>query len=354
MKMNEQLIDILETLSNIPALAGHETEVRRTIRPWVKNHVDEMRVDALGNLITRKRGTDPDNPLRVLVTAHMDEVGMAVVGYTSDGSLRFDTMGGISARLLPGLRVVVGEDKLPGVIGLTAIHRTKRKNFKKSPPIEGLAVDIGASKKEEAEGLAPLGAPIAFATKFRAIGPSVLGKAFDDRAGCAILTTLLQGERFPFELHGVFTVQEEVGLRGALVAAYATDPHVGFALEGTLADDLPKKEEDKDTSPTAELGKGPAITVMDRSYVTPPRLLQHIVQTAEAEEIPYQLKQPGISGTEAGAIHRARGGVPSVTIAVPCRYIHAPVSLTRRSDIEHTAQLVRAVLERLTPELFRL
>ena len=352
--MSEQLIDILETLSNIPALAGHETEVRRTIRPWVKDHVDEMRVDALGNLITRKRGADPDNPLRVLVTAHMDEVGMAVVGYTSDGSLRFDTMGGISARLLPGLRVVVGEDKLPGVIGLTAIHRTKRENFKKSPPIEGLAVDIGASKKEEAEKPRAARHAHRLCDEVPAIGPSVMGKAFDDRAGCAILTTLLQGERFPFELHGVFTVQEEVGLRGALVAAYATDPHVGFALEGTLADDLPKKEEDKDTSSTAELGKGPAITVMDRSYVTPPRLLQHIVQTAEAEEIPYQLKQPGISGTEAGAIHRARGGVPSVTIAVPCRYIHAPVSLTRRSDIEHTAQLVRATLKRLKPELFRL
>ena len=181
----------------------------------------------------------------------------------------------------------------------------------------------------------------------------MMGKAFDDRGGCAILTTLLQGERFAFDLYGVFTAQEEVGLRGAYVAAYTVEPDIAFSLECTVADDLPK-EEDEDVSPTTELGKGPAITVMDHSYVTPPHILRLLIEAAEAEQIPYQLKQPGISGTEPGAIHRAKGGVPSVTIAVPCRYIHSPLALMNRQDLENTLRLVRAALNRLTVDYLQL
>jgi endoglucanase len=191
-----------------------------------------------------------------------------------------------------------------------------------------------------------------FATKFRDLGHSVRGKAFDDRAGCAILAALLQEESLPFDLYGVFTVQEEVGLRGARVAAYAVNPNVGFALEGTIADDMPKEEQD--VSPTTKLGCGPAVTVKDRSYTAPPRLLSHVLQAAKAEAIPHQIKQPGISSTEAGSIQLARSGVPAITIAVPCRYIHSPVALTRRSDVENTLRLIRAVVARLTPETLQL
>jgi endoglucanase len=130
------------------------------------------------------------------------------------------------------------------------------------------------------------------------------------------------------------------------------EPDVGFALEGTVADDMPKQE--NDVSPTTILGKGPAITVMDRSYTSMPKLLSHVLKTGEAEGIPYQLKQPGISSTESGSIHYARGGVPSITIAVPCRYIHGPVSLLRRSDLENTLRLIRASILRLTPETLKL
>jgi endoglucanase len=224
--------------------------------------------------------------------------------------------------------------------------------MKQAPEISSLAVDIGAKNKDEAEGLAPLGTQIAFTTKFQELGTSITGKAFDDRAGCAILTAILQGERLPFDLYGVFTVQEEVGLRGARVAAYAVEPDIGIALEGTLADDMPKEE--KDVSPTTQLGKGPAITVKDRSYITPPRLLSHFIQTAEAKNIPYQLKQPGISGTEAGSIQYARGGVAAITVAVPCRYIHSPIALTRRRDVENTLNLVSAALNRISPELLKI
>ncbi len=348
---DDTLFDILETLSNTIGMAGNETEVRRTLRPLVEDHVDEMHVDPLGNLITLKRGAG-EVPLRVLVTAHMDEVGLMVMGHRSDGGLRVGTIGSINARILPGTKVLVGEDRIPGVIGLKAIHHTKPDQRKEAPSIESIVVDVGATSKDAAESLAPVGTTIAFATRFSRVGDSLMGKAFDDRGGCTILTALLQSEPYPFDLYGVFTVQEEVGLRGAKVAAYAVDPDVGIALENTIADDMPKGE-DEDVSPTTELDKGAALTVMDRSYVAHPPLLRHFTQTGDAEGIPYQIKQPGISGTEAGALHKVRAGVPALTVAIPCRYIHGPVALMRPEDLKNTLRLVEASLRRLTPDVVR-
>ena len=326
------------------ATSGDETAMRRALRPLIKDHVDEMRVDAMGNLITLKRGRG-EIPLRVLVTAHIDEVGLMVVGHASNGELQIQSVGGIDARLLPGLDVRVGKDQLPGVIGLQAVHRTKST---KVTPLEKLIIDIGASDKDEAKKLAPIGTRITFPTQAHDVGHLIAGKAFDDRAGCTALVDLVQGEPLPFDLHAVFTVQEEVGLRGARVAGYTVAPDAAFVLEGTIADDLPK---DEDVSSTSEIGKGPVITVMDRSYVADPRLLRHVVQVADDEGILYQFKQPGIGGTDAGTIHFTRGGVPSITLAVPCRYIHGPISLLDPQDLAHTATLTRAALQRLTPEI---
>lgn len=345
----ESLLTVLHTLSDVVAPSGHEIEMRRVLRPLLAEHVDELRVDALGNLIALKRGTGAV-PLRVMVAAHMDEVGLMVMDHTAEGHLRVKTFGSIDERLLPGLQVLVGPEQLPGVMGVQAVHRTKADSFERVTPLDSLVVDIGAASKDEAARLAPVGTIIGFATRFHEVGALVAGKALDDRAGCTTLVSLLQGERFPFDLYGVFTVQEEVGLRGAQVAAYALEPDVALALEGTIADDLPK---DEDSSPTTTLGQGPAITVMDRAVIADPRLVQLLVQTAQAEGIPYQFKQPGIGSTDAGTIHRARGGVPSVTVAVPCRYIHSPVSLLDPRDLEWTVRLLQAALRRLTPELLQ-
>ncbi len=340
------LTEILIKLSNVKATSGDETEMRRTVRPYVEEHVDDLRVDALGNLLTVKKGFG-EVPLKVLVTAHMDEVGLMVVDHDSSGLLHVRAVGGIDARLLPGLDVRVGEEQLPGVIGLQAIHRAKE-NAKKVTPLEKLTVDIGAASEDEAKNLAPIGTRVTFATEARRLGDLIAGKAFDDRAGCTTLISLLQAPPYPFDLHAVFTVQEEVGLRGARVAAYTVDPDVAFALEGTIADDLPKEE---DASPTSEIGKGPVITVMDRSYISDARLLRYTIRLAEELEIPYQFKQPGVGGTDSGAIHLARGGVPTLTVAVPCRYIHSPTSLLHPQDLERTATLMEALLRRLTPEV---
>ncbi len=317
--------------------------MRAVILDAIREHVDEVKIDALGNILAFKRGTGRDR-MRVMLSAHMDEIGLMVIGHNGDGFLQVREVGGIDPRLLPGTLVQVGRERIPGVIGVKPIHLVRGDEGDKVLQIEDLTVDIGATSKEEAKKLAPLGTPIAFATRFRELGTTVSGKAFDDRAGCAVLVELVRSERFRFDLHAAFTVQEEVGLRGAQVAGYAIAPDCAFALEGTVADDIPKE---KDTSPTSELGKGPAITLMDRSFIADRRLVRLLTDTAEALGIPYQFKQPGVGGTDAGAIHQTREGVPSVTVAVPCRYIHSPVSILSLEDLNNTLRLMRESLTRL-------
>jgi putative aminopeptidase FrvX len=336
---------ILRELSEAVGISGDEGDVRAVVLDAVKGHVDNIRVDTLGNVLAFKRGTGRQR-MRVMLSAHMDEVGLMIVGHTSDGFLQIRTVGGIHPRLLPGALLQIGPERIPGVIGIKPIHLLGVDDEnRKVPTIKDLVVDVGAKSKKEAKRLIPVGTFAAFATPFRELGPTVSGKAFDDRAGCAVQVELLRGERFRFDLHAAFTVQEEVGLRGAQVAAYAIEPNCGFALEGTVADDIPKPRE---VSPTTELGKGPAITVMDRSFIADRRLVQLLTSTARELDIPYQFKQPGVGGTDAGAIHRAREGVPSVTVAVPCRYIHSPVGLLSLDDFSNTVRLMRESLSRLT------
>ncbi|MEE9616325.1 MAG: M42 family metallopeptidase [Anaerolineae bacterium] len=339
---------ILKELSEAFGVSGNEDDVRAIVLDAVREHVDEVKVDALGNVLAFKRGTGRQR-MRVMLAAHMDEVGLMVVGHDNDGFLRVRSVGGIDPRLLPGTLLQVGSERISGVIGAKPIHLLKE-NADKVAKLEDLVVDVGAKSKDEARKLAPLGTYATFATRFRELGPTVRGKAFDDRAGCAVLVELLRGERFRFDLHAVFTVQEEVGLRGARVAAYAIEPDCAFALEGTVADDIPR---DKDVSPTTELGQGPAVTVMDRSFIADRRLVRLLTSTAEELGIPYQIKQPGIGGTDAGAIHLTREGVPSVTVAVPCRYIHSPVALLSLDDFNNTVRLMRASLARLTRRTMR-
>jgi putative aminopeptidase FrvX len=335
---------ILEKLSEAFGPSGHEQEVRVILRRAVEEHADRSWVDALGNLHVEKRGSARGR-LRVLVTAHMDEVGLMVIGHDDSGGLKVRTVGGIDDRVIPGALVWVGPERVPGVIGLKPIHLLEKGEREKVVEVQKLVVDVGAKGKEEARKLVPVGAFAVFATRFRELGPTVMGKAFDDRAGCAVLVEILRGKRPRHDLRAVFTVQEEVGLRGARVAAYAAEPDCAFALEGTIADDLPKK---KDVSPTTELGKGPAITVMDRSFIAHRGLNRLLVETAGELDIPYQFKQPGIGGTDSGAIHLAREGVPCATVAVPCRYIHSPVSILNLQDFEHTVRLMEEALARLT------
>ncbi|MBN1886394.1 MAG: M42 family metallopeptidase [Thermoflexales bacterium] len=341
---------ILDQLSNAPGVSGNEEPVRQIILKAIKPHVDEWRVDTLGNVLALKKAAPGAPAFKVMLDAHMDEVGLMITGHDSSGGLRFKTVGGIDARILPGKSLRIGPDQIPGVIGAKPIHLTDEREENQVVKVEAMLIDIGASSREEAEKAVEIGQYANFATRYRRLGRVVTGKAFDDRAGCAVLVELLSRERFNFELHAAFTVQEEVGLRGARVAAFAIEPDCAFILEGTVCDDLPK---DKDLSPTTELGKGPAISIMDRSLFVSRPMLDHVVNTAKAAGIPYQFKQPGIGGTDGGATTRSKAGVPSLPVSVPCRYIHSPVSMMALADFRNTVRLMRESLARLTPDVVR-
>ncbi len=338
---------LLEDLSNAFGPPGAEDEVRRILARALRDHVDDLRTDALGNLIAFKAGHGPEPRQRVMLDAHTDEVGLMVTDIKKTGMLGFRTIGGIDDRLLLSKAVVIGQNRLSGVITTPPVHLTDGDERNKVIKTKDMMIDIGTSTAEAAEKLVQLGDYGVFATQFEVLTDDglrvVKGKAFDDRAGCAVAAAVAAGQ-YPFDLYLSFSAQEEVGLRGAGVAAYAIRPDYAFALEGTFCDDLPK---DADVSPTTELGKGPAITVMDRSFIADQRLVRLLRETAEAEGIPYQFKQPGKGGTDAGAIHLSRAGVPSAALSVPCRYIHAPAALLSLNDFEHTIALLRAALERL-------
>jgi endoglucanase len=211
--------------------------------------------------------------------------------------------------------------------------------------MDSLIIDVGASSKSEAEGVASVGDVATFLTPFTDLGTTFMGKAFDDRAGCAALIELVRGERLAFDLYAVFTVQEEVGLRGARVSAYAVEPDAAFVLDCTPANDMPKK---KDVSPNTELGEGPAIYVMSGRTISDRRLVDLLMQAGDEEDIPYQIRQPGGGGTDAGTIQLARTGVPVVSVSVPGRYVHSPAAIISRQDFENTPRLIRAALSRLT------
>lgn len=327
----------LQQLSELRGISGDERGVRKWIEDAIRDHVDEMRVDTMGNLLVVKNGRGKGRRLRVMVDAHMDEVGLMVVGYNGNGGLKVRDVGTLDPRILPGKVVWVGAERVPGVIGVSPVHLTRDTSI--APKIDSLSVDVGATSKEQAEGIARLGTSITFSTTYRALsGGKVSGKAFDDRAGCAMLIELLRGTRLAVDLLAAFTVQEEIGLRGAQVAAFALKPDAAFALDATPANDMPMEE---DRSPNTRLGNGPAVYVMLGGGVSDPRMVQHVLKVAEKKNLRYQVRQPGGGGTDANAIARSRSGVPSVSISVPCRYIHSPVSVLSLADLRRTVELVR-------------
>lgn len=343
---------LLERLSNEFGPSGRERAVRALIKAEVEPVCDRVEVDALGNLIAFKAGTGPEPRLKVMLAAHMDEVGFMITEVGKDGLLSFRAVGGLDARMLLAKRVVIGDERVPGVIGAPVPHLQTPESARKVPEIDDLSIDIGATDDKAAGSKVKVGDYAAFATRFNILStdpawPTVRGKAFDDRAGCTALIGLL-AERYPVDLYAVFTVQEEVGLRGARVAAHRVEPDAAISLEGTICNDLPQ-EPDEDTTPVTRLGDGPAITLMDRSLVSHPGLVRLLQEVAESEGIRVQYKAPGLGGTDSGAIHLTRAGVPSITVAVPCRYIHGPAAILNLNDLQNTVRLVAAALRRIEP-----
>ena len=331
---------LLKTLSELNGASGAEKPVRDYLREVLKPHADEIMVDKMGNLIVKKRGR-LDGP-RVMLAAHMDEVALMITELTAEGFLKFRPVGGMDPRILLGKVVRVGEQRLSGVIGSKAIHLTKVQERQKSLDFDQLSIDLGAKSKEQAENLVQLGDYAYFETEFEPLGEGYFkGKALDDRVGCAVLVEILQRE-YDCPVVGVFTVQEEVGLRGAKVAAYQVEPDFAIVLEGTVSGDMPDVE-DRDW--VTEVGQGPACSLMDKATLYQPRLIQQVAELAREKGIPLQFRRGSNGGNDAGVIHQSRGGVPTLALSVPCRYIHSLASVAAEADFSATVELVDALIK---------
>lgn len=345
--MDKKQIELLEQLCNATAVSGDEFEVRKIVREEIEAIADEIKVDALGNMLAVKKGRGA-NRVRVMLAAHMDEIGLMIVKKDDDDLFQFEGVGGIDERQLPGKAVLVGRDHLPGVIGAKPIHMTTRKERQNKIKVSEMRIDLGPDIGDKVKP----GDRATFATRFAVSGPSVCAKALDDRFGVAILIQLLKQAPENIDLLAAFTVQEEVGLRGARVAAYALDPDMAVAVDSTPAYDLPHwDEEDQNVHYNTCLDMGPAIYVMDRATIADRRLVRWLEDTAGDAGIPYQLRQPGGGGTDAGVIHKTRSGIPSISVSVPARYAHTAASIARLSDWANTVKLLGTALERVTPDL---
>lgn len=345
--ITEKQFELLEKLCNASAVSGDEGEVRKIILEEVKPYADTVKVDALGNVLVTKNRTERSRGIKVMLDCHMDEVGFMLVSDEGDGLYRFELVGGLDVRQLPGKQVLVGKDKIPGVIGARPIHLTTAEERQKKIPLDALRIDLGPG------GKAKIGDRATFATQFKRVGPSIMAKAIDNRIGCVILLDLLKTAPANVDLCLSFSVQEEIGLRGAKVAAFHFAPDMAIAIDATPANDLPVHDGGENTFYNTKLGGGPAIYTFDAGTLNDPRLIRFLAQTGDEAKIPYQFRQPGGGGTDAGAIHRSRAGVPTVSVSVPHRYTHTAISLARVDDWENTLALLLAALKRITPELLQ-
>ncbi|MCE2470929.1 MAG: M20/M25/M40 family metallo-hydrolase [Anaerolineae bacterium] len=342
---------LLEELSNAIGVSGEEDDVRAIVLAAIRDCAADIQVDALGNLTATQTGTVyPD--YKVMIAAHMDEIGMMVTAVDGNGLIQFTNVGGIDPRILPGLRVKIGAKRTPGVVLWKPIHMWRDM---KSMAIDSLRIDVGDNDKSAAEP----GDRIAFDGRYQQLSETVVrGKAFDDRVGCAILVDILRGGPYPVTVCAAFTVQEEIGLRGAQVAAQRLQPDAAIVLEGTPAYDVPNPKleaeaGDLPTNPATRLGEGVVLTLVDGRMISDPRVMAFLKETASANEIPYQVKTVGGGGTDGGAIHTAQTGVPTMTLSAPCRYIHSPTALLNLDDYGHVLGLSQAVLNRITPATFQ-
>lgn len=339
---------LLERLTNANAVSGDEGEVRKIVLEEIRPYADQIKVDSLGNVLATKAGHGAQR-LRVMLAAHMDEVGFMLTHNEDkeEGIFRFDIVGGVSLSHLAGQPVVIGAEHVPGVIGAKPVHLTTQEELKNPLNLENLRIDVGPGNSN----LVKVGDRATFANRFARLGPSLRAKALDDRLGVCTLIELVKHSPPNIDLLAAFTVQEEVGLRGAKVAAYALEPDLAIVLDSTPANDLPAWDGSENTRYNTRLGCGPAIYTSDSATLSDPRLIRHFAQTAEEAGIPYQFRQPGGGGTDAGAIHKQRTGIPSLSISVPGRYLHTPACLCRLSDWKNTLRLVFLALNRLSPEI---
>ncbi len=333
----------LKELCGICGISGDEAPVREYLTEKISQIPDilEMKTDALGNLLVHKKGVNTPKH-KLMLGAHMDEVGLIVTGIRSDGTLSVAAVGGVDADVVLGRNVMVGTHKLPGVIGSTPVHLLSASQRDEKPKMDNLYADIGAVDADEAKQFVSPGDSIYFMGEYAELGSGrIASKAIDDRFGCAALLEIMEKE-LPCDMWFAFFVQEEVGLRGSRTAAYAIDPDFAIILEATTAADLDGVTGD---AAVCRLGGGPVVSFMDRSTIYDKELYKMAFEAAGELGIPCQTKSRIAGGNDAGAVHISREGVRTLAISVPCRCLHSPSCVAQMSDMEQSMLLTEKMME---------
>ncbi|MDE5582812.1 MAG: M20/M25/M40 family metallo-hydrolase [Ruminococcus sp.] len=334
--------NLLKELCLADGISGDEKSVRDIIINKIKDFCDYY-TDPLGSLICFRKGRKSSDK-KLMICAHMDEVGFIVTAVHSDGTLAFDMVGGVDSSVTIGRQVKVGRNKINGVIGSVAVHNLSKEDREKAPQISRLCIDIGAENKEDAEKHISLGDCVYFGSDFEELGGNkIVSKAVDDRAGCAMMIRLIQ-EQPEYDTFFVFNVQEEIGLRGSGVTAFAVKPDFALVLEATTASDI---DGVSGADKVCSLGGGAVVSFMDRSTMYDKELYKLAFETAKEKNLPCQTKTKIAGGNDAGAIHISGKGVRTLAVSVPCRYLHSPSCTADMEDIENSYQLVKSLSKRI-------
>jgi len=333
--------DLLRRLSEAPGVPGREEGVRDLVAQELEGVVDSLQTDVMGNLIAAKE-SKKKKAKRVMLSAHMDEIGFYVRFIDDDGFLRVQNLGGFDTRNLFARQVTVHAASGEAIVGVMnpavkPVHIATPDEREKVPKLPEFFVDTGLDA-ETVKARVRLGDPVTLRQPFEDLGAVVTGKALDDRVNCFILAELLKIVKKPaYDLYAVFSVQEEVGLRGAQTAAFAAEPEIGIALDTTLAVDIPGTPSEQRVT---KLGGGVALKVMDSSSISTRWLLDEFIALAERHAVPHQLELLPLGGTDAGAMQRSRGGVPSLTLSIPSRYVHTVTEMVAKRDVEASLALL--------------
>lgn len=335
-------IKLLKRLCKCEGISGDEGKVRELIINEIKPYADSITVDNLGNLLVHKKGKNMAKS-KLMLSAHMDEVGLMVTDITSDGYIKFDEVGGIDRRVLLGKSVTLGKNKINGVIGVKPIHLCKGEENSRIPELSEMYIDIGADSKEDALKYIKYGDSINFVSDFNVTSDSITSKALDDRFGCLVLVELIKSE-LEYDMDFAFVVQEEVGLRGAKVAAFTVDPEFALVIETTTAADIPEVDENKQV---CNLSNGAVISVMDRRTIYDKEMIALAFECAEKLNIKAQYKRAVAGGNDAGVIHSSKSGVRTLAVSLPCRYLHSPNCVVNKQDCENMMMLVSELAENI-------
>lgn len=333
-------LKLLEKLCLTSGVSGDEENIREITLSQIKDYADKIEIDNLGNIIVLKKGLQRADKT-LMVSAHMDEVGLIATYITDDGYIKFSTVGGIDKKILLGKKVFIGSKKIPGVIGVKPIHLLESSERLKTIKVENLYIDIGAKDKKQSLQYVSPGDYVCFDASFKINGNMVMSKALDDRIGCLILIDLIKKD-LPFDVCFSFVTQEEIGLRGSTVASFKINPDSAIVVEATTAADIHGND-----NKVCSINEGAVVPFMDRATVYNRDYYKLAFSLAQKYKIKIQTKNAITGANDAGSIHKSREGVKTIAVSVPCRYLHSAYTLASIEDIENTENLVFRLIENI-------